>query len=176
MSAKGNARGFNGGSKLTKEGRHERDMQMWNRRVEGWTQAQIAAEHGMSPAAVALILGQVLKRRADEDADRLRAIACDRYDEMERAARDVLRAHHVVWKDGMVAMRNVGGEWDQVAGEWVGGQWVEARDSGPILAAIDRIMKIEAQRAAMLGYNAPVQAVVTTYEYTVNGVDINALR
>lgn len=49
-------------------------------------------------------------------------------------------------------------------------------DNPMVLAAHDRLDRIGKRRDALLGLNAPVKSEVTTYDYTVNGVEVDHLR
>jgi predicted transcriptional regulator len=50
------------------------------------------------------------------------------------------------------------------------------QDNPMVLAAQDRLHKIGQRRDALLGLQAPVKSEVTSYAYTVNGVDPEALK
>jgi predicted transcriptional regulator len=52
----------------------------------------------------------------------------------------------------------------------------QVEDDPTLLAAIDRVLKVQQRRAALTGLDAPVKQEVTSYAYTVNGVDPEALK
>jgi hypothetical protein len=52
----------------------------------------------------------------------------------------------------------------------------ESHDDPTVLGAIDRVLKVGQRRAALGGLDAPVKSEVTSYAYTVNGVDPEALK
>jgi len=52
-------------------------------------------------------------------------------------------------------------------------------DDGPVLSAIDTILKIESRRAKLLGLDAPVKTdlnVNADVQYTVVGVDTDTMK
>jgi len=73
------------------------------------------------------------------------AIEAVRLDAMERAAWEVLRREHIVIQHGKVVRINRR----------------PVKDDGPILDAIDRLVRISARRAKMLGLDAPVKVEVS---------------
>lgn len=139
----------------------ERKAKIWQRKIDACTDAQIAAEFGISQTRVRQILDEALKDITAPVADDLRKVAKAKLDQAERAVLEVLRRRHVQVSGGKV-VRDV---------DPATGVEVELEDDGPVLTAVQTLLRVEARRAAMFGYDAPQQTVVQSYSYTVNGVD-----
>lgn len=96
----------------------------------------------------------------------LREQELQRLDDLEATAREVLRRRHLLVQGGKVV--RLEGE-DGEPGE-------PYEDDAPTLAAIDRLLKIGAQRAQLLGLNAPAKVEHTgKVLYAVEGVNMDAL-
>ncbi|MCT2591138.1 hypothetical protein LHJ74_14685 [Streptomyces sp. N2-109] len=87
---------------------------------------------------------RALKDTVQEPADEVRALELDRLDQLARAATDVLERQHVTVSHGQIVRQD---------GE-------PLLDDGPVLAAIDRLLKIQERRAKLLGLNAPSRVSV----------------
>jgi hypothetical protein len=101
---------------------------------------------------------QDVVREAAEDAVQFEL---DRLDEMHRAALKVLERHHIVVSNGQVV---------RLDGEAL-------QDDGPVLSAIDRIVRISESRRKLLGLDQPAKTQVSggvTYE--VVGINPEDLR
>jgi hypothetical protein len=123
----------------------QRRVEIWELRVQGHTQAEIGRQYGITQQRVAEILDEAYKERVDPAAERARAEARDRYDNLRKAAMGIIRRY-------------------------------ETHDDPTVLAAMDRVLKVDAREASLFGLDAPVKQEVTSYAYTVNGVDPEALK
>lgn len=114
-------------------------------RAEGWTYQRIANELGFNdPSNARKAVMQALKevvRDANETAIHLELNALD---EMAREVWAVLQRTHVVVSQGRVVERD----------------GVPIPDDAPVLAATDRLLKIQERRARLLGLDMPTLSKV----------------
>lgn len=119
-----------------------------------------------SPGAAATDYKRIVEIRRKELAqtlDEQRAAQLEGLQEIRRVAVEVMRRDHLAVSGGNVIIdpRN-----DDVL-----------KDDGPRLAAIDRIAKIDAQIAALLGLNAPTRVEENgELKIIVEGVDLEGLK
>lgn len=127
----------------------ERDARACRLRAAGVTYQQIADQLGYSDrAAAGRAVERVLIETVSEPAETLRSLELARLDELMRRAWRVLSIEHVTVSAGRVVT--------------VDGMPVP--DHGPVLAAIDRILRISERRARLLGLDAPTQMQVITVD------------
>jgi hypothetical protein len=120
----------------------ERDATAARLRAKGWTYPRIADELGYDSRATAYhAVQRVLKETVQEPGDELRTLELQRLDDMYRHAMSVLERQHVTVSNGKVV--HLGDE--------------PLIDDAPVLAAIDRLLKIQERRAKLLGLDAPVK-------------------
>lgn len=131
-------------------------------RAKGLTYRQIAAEIGggwdakMAHTAVQ----KALQITVQEPADQLRQIEVAKLDAAERAVHRVLEAQHFTVSQGRVV--------------YLGDE--PLADDAPILAAVDRLIRIAQRRAALLGLDSPVkQELAASVTYEVVGVPTDQL-
>ncbi len=87
-----------------------------------------------------------------ESAEELRRLQLDTLDYLAgHAARVLERQHLTITQSGRIVT-------DEESGERV-------LDDGPILAAIDRILRIQDRKAKLMGLDAPVKTEVITLDY-----------
>jgi hypothetical protein len=91
----------------------------------------------------AALLGS--KREIDDNLIALRALEDVRYDDLRRRAYAVLTAEHIVVQHGQIVRDESGNP---------------VKDHEPVLKAIDRLLKIEAQFAVLHGLNADERMVI----------------
>lgn len=142
----------------------QRDAEAARLRTRHWTYQQIADELGYASRGAAYDgVQRALQAVVREPAEELRTLELERLDRLARAAEQVLEAHHVRVSGGGIV-------------QGMDGHPVE--DSGPVLAAIDRLLKIQERRARLLGLDSPVKQEITgkVATYRVEGVDLDALR
>ncbi|MFC9752994.1 hypothetical protein [Streptomyces sp. NPDC056921] len=124
----------------------QRDAEAALLRSKGWTYPRIAAELGYGHRADAYnAVQRVLKETVREVGENVRALELERLDRLEAAANEVLEREHVTVSNGRV----------------VDLQGAPIPDAGPVLAAIDRLLKIQERRAKLLGLDAPLKRDVT---------------
>ena len=130
-------------------------------RAKGLTLAQVAKELGLSsPQAASKLIQSSLRKIIEEPAAQLVKMETARLDMLWREAIKVMDSYHIVISNGQAVMdpRYVL-EIEALEGEegQLGAIPSEAllRDTGPVLAAIDRLLKIQERRARLLGLDAP---------------------
>ncbi|MFD9764733.1 hypothetical protein ACFWXI_14520 [[Kitasatospora] papulosa] len=124
----------------------QRDAEAARLRARGLTYQQIADELGWTSRGDAHhAVQRALEATVKEAADEVRAIELDRLDTLYVAAMDVLERQHVTVSNGRVVSLNE----------------EPLPDDGPVLAAIDRLLKIQERRSKLLGLDAPSKAAIS---------------
>lgn len=139
-------------------------------RVEQRPYAEIAAELGITETTARDDYCAAVKERgAALDAQRDTAIAIEtaKLDALEQAAWQVLRAKHITVSQGRIVGRYTGRFLRDEVGEIVRDhndkpvqEIEEIEDDAPVLAAIDRLVKIAERRSRLKGYDAPTKVEV----------------
>lgn len=125
----------------------ERDRLAAAMRVEGASYDTIAAALGYYDRGHARRGSQrAINAVSQEVGDELRVLELERLDRWSEAAVAVLKKKHVAHSNGRVITLD--------------GQPLE--DDGPVLAAIDRLLKIQERRAKLHGLDAPTKHEVRT--------------
>jgi hypothetical protein len=119
-----------------------RDAEAAELRAQGLSSREIAeqlgfADKGEAHHAVQRALLAIVK----EPAEKLRTLELARLDAMYEAAMGVLERRHVTVSNGKII--------------YLGDEPLE--DDAPVLAAIDRLLKVQERRARLLGLDAPKQ-------------------
>lgn len=138
----------------------ERDAEACRLRTRGLSYREIAAALGYDGEGSAYnAVKRSLNATLAEPAEEVRKTELQRLDDLYRAALAVLERMHVTVSNGRVVQHRVAGTgtWDAEAGRWVDAEWVDLADDAPVLAAIDRLLKIQERRARLLGLDAPVK-------------------
>lgn len=134
----------------------ERDAKAAHMRAQGATYRDIARHFGIDVRAAHNGVQRAMLDAVREPAEEVRAIELARLDQLLLHAWAVLERRHVTVSNGEVV--HLDGE--------------PLRDDGPVLAAIDRILKIQDRRAKYLGLDAP-----TRHEHvTLDAVDSEIIR
>jgi hypothetical protein len=113
-------------------------------RIAGLSLAQIGRELGVTEATACKYVKTALSRlneRALDNADHLRAIELERLDKLQRAAERVLSKNHVIISGGKVVCNGD----------------AQLTDDGPVLQAIDRLLRIAESRRRLLGLDSPAR-------------------
>jgi len=146
VTNKDKARGGNGAYIRTLSDA-QRDAEAARLRARGLTYQQIADELGWTSRGDAHhAVQRALEATVKEAADEVRAIELDRLDTLYRAALAVLEAEHFTVSNGRVVSLDGSGP---------------LPDTGPVLAAIDRLLKIQERRSKLLGLDAPSKAAIS---------------
>lgn len=130
---------------LTREEYAQRKAEIWQLRIEGHTQRDIAARYGITQQRVHDILDEVYGEITQPVAERLRIEQMHRLDNLRKAANGIIARH-------------------------------TEHDDPTVLAAMDRLLKVDAREAALFGLDAPQQVESKQYSYQVNGVSPEDLR
>lgn len=118
-------------------------------RLAGIPYGQICETLGYSSRANAINdVRRALVATVNEPADELRALEVQRLDVLWNTAMKVLTRLHVTVNNGKVIHLD----------------GLPVQDDGPILAAIDRLLKIQERRAKLLGLDAPKAFEVVTVD------------
>jgi hypothetical protein len=127
----------------------ERAVEAMRLRTRGMSYREIAQEMGFNnESAVRDLVSRALLATLSEPADDLRQLELQRLDFMWAAVLKVLERHHVTVSNGKVI--------------YLGD--TPLHDDAPILAAVDRLVKIQDRRAKLLGLDAPQRVEVLTID------------
>lgn len=139
----------------------ERDAQAVELRRRGLTYRQIAAQMDVRSQKTAYeAVQRGLADAIQEPADEVRQLELDRLDEYQRHALKVLATPHFHVSQGVVVVHPATDE--------------PMPDDAPVLAALDRLLKISERRARLLGLDAPVRSRVEVI--TEDAVDAELKR
>jgi len=133
-----------------------RDAEACRLRARNLTYRQIADELSIDVRAAYDGVQRALKDTLQEPADDLRRLELERLDELAQRARGVMDATHYVVDKGAVV-------------EWAGAPLV---DDAPILAAVDRLLKVQERRARLLGLDSPQRVSIDAQQL---GEDIKGM-
>jgi hypothetical protein len=123
----------------------QRDADAARYRAEGWTYQRIANELGFAnPSSAHKAVQRALKASVRDANDTAVHLELNSLDEMAREAWGVLQRTHVVVSQGRVV---------ELDGAPV-------PDDAPVLAAIDRLLKIQERRSKLLGLDMPTRSTV----------------
>ena len=128
--------------------RADRRAAMWDMRVNGHTQQQIADHFGCTQQAVSKELQRAIAARPATAIDDYREIQLDKLDRAERAVLKVMETTHYLVSRGQIVTMIEDGEETILL------------DDAPVLNAVDRIIRIVALRSDLLGLKAPVRVNV----------------
>lgn len=145
--------------------------------LSGRTWDQVAEELGYSSRGAAYTdIKRALAfyvREQHEGLDLLRAQQLAKLDAIEARMWAIMTSDHPLVQGGKVVYADVEVEVDGVKTI----KPVPLHDVGPTMAAADRLLKIESQRADLLGTRAPVRVQQeATVRYEIFGFDMSQLR
>ncbi|MFF7879125.1 hypothetical protein ACFZDM_33430 [Streptomyces californicus] len=124
----------------------QRDAEAARLRTQGWTYQRIADHLKFKQRADAYnAVKRVLDATVREAGEDIRTLELERLDRLEAAANEVLEREHVTVSNGRVVVLHE----------------TPLPDDGPVLAAIDRLLKIQERRARLLGLDAPTKQAIT---------------
>lgn len=143
------ARGGDGRFTRTVRGA-QRDAEAATMRARGATYQQIADALGYADRRTAYrAVEKVLTETVTEPSEELRSLELARLDAILAKAWSVMEAEHVTVSHGKI-IRGADGQ--------------PLRDDGPVLAAIDRILKVSERRARLVGLDAPNRTELITLD------------
>ena len=160
----------------------QRDAEAARLRSRGLTYRQIGEQLDMSKSSAHDAVQRALHDTLAEPAANVRAFELERLDEMWQAVMAVLEREHITVSQGRIVRRRVldaNGDPIVVARDRDDKpifREEEVLDDAPVLAAVDRLLKIQERRARLLGLDAPTKAEVGgTLSYEIVGVDLGQL-
>jgi hypothetical protein len=113
-----------------------------------------------------------------EPAEELRQLELMQLDELARAARAVLERKHLMVSHGKIVRLGQPFVNDDGNAEVDDGRGEPLKDDAPVLAAIDRLLKIQERRAKLLGLDIPVKQLIggnIAITHNFEGVDLDGL-
>ncbi|MFF4479461.1 hypothetical protein ACFY1A_20915 [Streptomyces sp. NPDC001520] len=138
-----------------------RDAEAARLRARGMTYRAIAAELEMDVHSVHDAVKRALKEIVQEPAEDVRRMELERLDVLYEAAARVLEREHVTVSQGKIIYQGP----DPLL------------DDGPVLQAIDRLLRIQERRSKLLGLDAATKTQVSGgVKYEIVGVDMDKLR
>ena len=150
-----------------------------------WHDIAQALDYASAAAACKDYTRAMQQRRAelDEQQTLMRTESTEQLLAARREVWKVLRTEHVTVSHGKVVRRQVGWEVDEHGGRLFNADdepipvYEDLLDDAPVLAAVDRLVKIEDQLAKLWGYVAPTKIEHEGHvQYSIEGVDLDALR
>lgn len=142
----------------------ERDAKAAQLRARGWSYRRIAAEMEYQSVASAYeAVQRALKAIVEEPATDVRQLELDRLDAMYEAVVKVLETKHLTVSQGRIIRQEIGIERDDAGLPVLDGEgkpipiYEPLEDDAPVLAAVDRMLKIQERRARLLGLDAKTQ-------------------
>lgn len=140
----------------------ERDMAAFDMKASGRSNAQIAiALDYRDEAHVSQALSRHMKRLVKPQAEELRLLCDSQLDHIYRTALAVLERTHLKVNGGSVVY------YTEDPDKHPDAKAVPLHDSAPVLAAIDRLLRIQESRRKLWGIDAPVQHEVSVSQVTV---------
>jgi hypothetical protein len=127
----------------------QREARMLELRRDGRSYTEIGEAFGVSRQVATRIIQRGMDRIVREPAELVKAMDLERLDQLQVEALAVLRRRHVVVSGGKI----VRGDDDQ-----------PLTDDGPTLAAIGKLLDIQARRARLLGLDAAQKHEVLTLD------------
>ncbi|MEU9792893.1 helix-turn-helix domain-containing protein [Streptomyces sparsogenes] len=153
-------RGPNGKWIYTPEGA-ERDAEAARLRARGLSYRAIAAELGVDLHTAHNAVKRALAAIVQEPAEDVRRMELERLDALYEAAMGVLEREHVTVSQGKIIYQG-----DE-----------PLLDDGPVLQAIDRLLRIQERRAKLLGLDAATKTQVSGgVRYELVGIDPEQLK
>jgi hypothetical protein len=142
---------YNPHSKANNAEQAEKQVTAYNYRLRGHSLREIGKLMGVSHETARKLVSLEADARVLPLADELRKQQLDRLNDMRLKAMAVLEREHVHIAEGRVVRDK-----DPETGEFSD----PIVDDGPVLAAIDRLVKIEDRMSKLLGLDAPVQSEI----------------
>lgn len=132
----------------------ERVAEALRMRRDCMTYAAIGEALGVSEETAGQWVREALEKRIQEPLEDVRRMELARLDHLYELALKVTQREHAKLYQGV----DTG-----------------YRDDGPLLAAIDRLIKVSESRRKLLGMDAPTQVEVAGVEIKINGVNLEEL-
>ena len=144
----------------------QRDAEAARLRSLHYTYQQIADELGFNDKGNAWhAVERALVATCQEPADAVRKLELERLDNLARTVQKILDRDHVTVSFGKVI----------TAEDPDTGEIRPLPDDGPILQAVDRMLRIQARRASLLGLDAPTRIEAQVTEVTQQDLALQEL-
>jgi hypothetical protein len=160
----------------------ERDAEAARLRGRGLSYRAIAAELGVDVHTAHDAVKRALTAIRAEPAEEVRTLELERLDRMWDAVLAVLEREHITVSQGRVVRKRV---LDEAGDPIIVGtdkddkpifREEEVLDDGPVLNAVDRLLRIQQRRAALLGLDMPAKVDVGgQLRYEIVGVEMDKL-
>src|SRR5438105_4956156 len=138
----------------------ERDAECARLRRDGLGVTEIAKRVGYgSVGSVSKAIERAMMATVQEAGEAARALELEKLDSYIRMALDVARTTHYAHSNGRVVML---ADSDGVAKPLV--------DDGPVLAALDRLIRLSERRAKLKGLDAPIKHELLTMDATEKAI------
>lgn len=124
----------------------ERDHQAAALKSQGKTFREIGEHFGITPQGAFDMVKRAIADIPRENTEELIALELAKLDAVEAKAYEIMTKHHA---------------YVSPSGKVVYDEGERLQDDGPVLAAMDRLLKVAAQRAKLLGLNAPTRTELT---------------
>lgn len=140
-----------------------RDAQAAELRAKGWTYRRIGEELGLSPSNAHEAVQRAMDAIPQEAGEAARRLELERLDQMFVDAQAVLKREHVHVSMGkVIRTRVLDDDGNPIVLDYddKGAPIYKEQplvDDGPVLHAIDRLLKISERRAKLLGLDAPMK-------------------
>lgn len=131
-------------------------------RKTGLSIEAIAEEMGFSAMYVRKLYKQALNDIICDDVNEVRRLELAKLDDIQEVALQVMRAFHPLVNSGTVVRDAVEDEnGNPVLDENSNPVTTRLADTGPVLAAIDRLIRVSERRSKLIGADAPVKTAMT---------------
>lgn len=134
---------------MTDEERAERDAQIYQLALRGYTPEEIARTFRLSPSTTHEIISRVNAALHRPDPNQQKLMELDRIDKLLKKAVSVLNRKHLAHSHGRVILDPTN-------------NLQPLEDTQPTLNAINTILKLQERRAKLLGLDAPTNVNITT--------------
>lgn len=134
---------------MNNEERAERDAQIYQLALRGYTPEEIAPNFRLSPSTTHEIISRVNAALHRPDPNQAKLMELDRLDKLLKKAVSVLNKKHLAHSHGRVILDPTN-------------ELKPLEDSAPALNAISTILKIQERRAKLLGLDAPTNVNIIT--------------
>lgn len=135
-----------------------RDAEVARLRAQQYTWEEIARELGYeTPSGAYRAYQRAIEAIIRPPAEEAVKVEIAKLDALERKAWEILRAEHALVSHGRLI---------------VGEDGQPLPDTGPVLAAIDRVLKVADRRAKLLGLDTPVKADLTVHQVDARDAEL----
>lgn len=139
----------------------ERDAEAARLKAQGWSYSRLAERYKITKRGAMEMVRRAYATAGQEDRQIALAIELAKLDAAEAVVLQVLATHHVTVSNGRLVM-------DPSTGD-------PLPDDAPLLAAVDRWLRIAERRSRLMGLDAPARSTVTVITEDVVDAEIARL-